>query len=242
METTPSPRLSGERAGVRGFELENVNRRHLSLALSPNSVGGEGEKWCGCQVTPPVGLSLRLSFEPRARRRNRQIGPPPHSGKETRLSGTLDALLMGVTALPAPEHVHERFRSTQVEAHPFCFVCSASNPMGLALRYAPRPDGSVSAHFLGHSALEGYPGLLHGGVIAALLDGAMTNCLFTRGIHGRTVELEVRYHAGVVAAEEASLEAWLETEAHGLFQLRAELSQGGTVKASATGKFMTSDE
>jgi acyl-coenzyme A thioesterase PaaI-like protein len=134
------------------------------------------------------------------------------------------------------------FRSTQAEAHPFCFVCSGSNPAGLALRYAPQPDGSVCASFLGHNMLEGYPGLLHGGVTAALLDGAMTNCLFARGIRGLTVELRVRYHGGVVGAEESLVRAWLEDDSHGLFQLRAELAQGGVVKASATGKFMTRHE
>jgi acyl-coenzyme A thioesterase PaaI-like protein len=131
---------------------------------------------------------------------------------------------------------------TQAEAHPFCFVCSGSNPMGLALRYTPRPDGSVSAAFLGHGALEGYPGLLHGGVIAALLDGAMTNCLFALGRRALTVELNVRYHAGVASAEETLLRAWLEDDSHGLFRLRAELSQSAVVKASAAGKFMTRHE
>jgi acyl-coenzyme A thioesterase PaaI-like protein len=134
------------------------------------------------------------------------------------------------------------FQSTQAEAHPFCFVCSGSNPMGLALRYSPQPDGSVSASFLGRTALEGYPGLLHGGVIAALLDGAMTNCLFALGYHGLTVELKVHYHVGVAAVEEVSLRAWLEDDSHKLFQLRAELVQDGVVKASATGKFMLSHE
>lgn len=110
--------------------------------------------------------------------------------------------------------------------------------MGLALRCIPELDGSVSARFLGHNALEGYPRLLHGGVIATLLDGVMTNCLFTRGIQGFTVELRVRYHAGVASAEEISLRAWLEKSSRGLFELRAELAQGGAVKASATGKFM----
>ena len=114
--------------------------------------------------------------------------------------------------------------------------------MGLALRYAPQPDGSVSATFLGNCALEGYSGLLHGGVIAALLDGAMTNCLFARGLPAMTVELEVRYHAGVMPAEEMSLCAWLKGSTHGLHQLRAELTQTGVVKASATGKFMVRHE
>lgn len=144
-----------------------------------------------------------------------------------------------MTTSDAPDSAQIRLLNTQTELHPFCFVCSGSNPMGLALRYEPQPDGSVSAKFLGHCALEGYSGLLHGGLIATLLDGAMTNCLFARGIRGLTVELKVRYHESVEASEEVFLRAWLEDDAHELFQLRAELKQGGTVKASATGKFMT---
>ena len=142
------------------------------------------------------------------------------------------------TTTIAPDRAQIHLVNNQTEAHPFCFVCSGSNPMGLALRYEPQTDGSVSAKFLGHSALEGYSGLLHGGVIAAMLDGAMTNCLFARGVRGLTAELKVRYHESVAASEEVFLQAWLEDDAHGLFQLRANLTQGGTIKASANGKFM----
>jgi len=142
----------------------------------------------------------------------------------------------------APDRAQIHLVNNQAEAHPFCFVCSSSNPMGLALRYEPEPDGSVSAKFCGHSALEGYLGLLHGGLIAAMLDGAMTNCLFARGIRGLTAELKVRYHESVAASEEVLLQAWLDDDAHGLYQLRAKLTQGGAVKASATGKFMKQHE
>ena len=142
----------------------------------------------------------------------------------------------------APDLAQIHLVNSQTEAHPFCFVCSGSNPMGLALRYAPQRDGSVSASFLGNSALEGYSGLLHGGLIAAMLDGAMTNCLFARGIRGLTAELKVRYHESVAASEEVLLQAWLDDDAHGLYQLRANLTQGGAVKDSATGKFMKQHE
>jgi len=147
-----------------------------------------------------------------------------------------------MTTLADPNNAQIRLLRTQAEAHPFCFVCSGSNPMGLALRYASQPDGSVTATFLGNCALEGYSGLLHGGVIAALLDGAMTNCLFAQGWLALTVELKVRYHVSVEASEELSVRAWLVDEAHGLYHLRAELSQGSRVKASATGKFMMQDK
>jgi uncharacterized protein (TIGR00369 family) len=147
-----------------------------------------------------------------------------------------------MTTSTDPDNAQIRLRSIQAEAHPFCFVCSGSNPMGLALRYTSQPDGSVSAKFLGHSALEGYSGLLHGGVIAALLDGAMTNCLFAQGRAALTVELKVRYHESVAAAEEVLVHARMEDDAHGLYQLRAELAQSGKIKASATGKFMMQHE
>ena len=141
---------------------------------------------------------------------------------------------------PAGDQI--RLLNIQTEAHPFCFVCSGSNPMGLALRYELQPDGSVSSSFIGNCTLEGYSGLLHGGLIATLLDGAMTQCLFARGIRGLTAELRVRYHERVAASDEVFLRAWLEDDAHSLFQLRAELTQGDRVKASAAGKFMNQHE
>jgi acyl-coenzyme A thioesterase PaaI-like protein len=147
-----------------------------------------------------------------------------------------------MTTQVVSESALERLRSSQEAEHPSCYVCSGSNPMGLGLRYVPQPDGGVAATFLSHCMLEGYTGLLHGGVIAALLDGAMTNCLFAQGLRALTVELKVRYHGGVAIAEPVTVHARLEDVAHGLYQLRAELTQGGKVKARATGKFMMPHE
>jgi uncharacterized protein (TIGR00369 family) len=131
-----------------------------------------------------------------------------------------------------------RFNSVQAEAHPFCMVCSRSNPLGLGLKFTCEEDGSVSATFLGHPALEGFQGLLHGGVIASLLDGAMTNCLFARGRAAMTGELNVRYREPVVIGEEMRLRAWITNSSPPLHILAAELKQGDCVKAAATAKFM----
>lgn len=114
--------------------------------------------------------------------------------------------------------------------------------MGLGLRYEAQPDGRVVATFIGHSALEGYPGRLHGGVIATLLDGAMTHCLFAHGIQGVTAELNVRYLHAVSAGAMLTLRASLQHAAHGLYQLEAEIAEAGVVKVTATGKFMKPNE
>lgn len=138
-------------------------------------------------------------------------------------------------SLPGPA---QTLAHTRQDAHSFCFVCSAANPMGLALRYTAAPDGSVSATFLGNPTLEGYAGMLHGGVVAAVLDGAMTNCLFAQGIRALTGDLRVRYRSPVLAAEELTVCAWVESSWHDLFKLRADLTQAGKIKARAQGKFM----
>jgi acyl-coenzyme A thioesterase PaaI-like protein len=188
--------------------------------------------------------SVRETVAPCPRAPGRQAQNARFSMVYDAFTGLASPLLyrVGMTTALAPERAHSNLVNSQTEAHPFCFVCSGSNPMGLALRYEPQPDGSVCARFLGHSALEGYAGLLHGGVIAAMLDGAMTNCLFAHGIRGLTAELKVRYHQRVSASEVIGLRAWLENDAHGLYQLQAELTQGDAVKASAAGKFMKQHE
>jgi acyl-coenzyme A thioesterase PaaI-like protein len=144
-------------------------------------------------------------------------------------------------SIPMPEAAAQ-LAHVQAAAHPFCFACSASNPMGLPLRYTTAPDGSVSSRFLGNCVLEGYPGVLHGGIVATLLDGAMTNCLFARDIRARTAELRVRYRSPVLAEEELKVRVWLESSHHGLHKMRAEITQNGSLKARANGRFISPNE
>jgi acyl-coenzyme A thioesterase PaaI-like protein len=145
-----------------------------------------------------------------------------------------------VTASPAAGP--QQLDALRAASHPFCLVCSQSNPLGFGLEFVCHPDGSVSATFLGHSALEGYPGWMHGGAIAALLDGAMTNCLFAHGCAAVTGELCVRYRAPVEIGAEVRLRAWMEHAFGRLRAVRSELRQNDCVKATATAKFMTRHE
>jgi len=135
-----------------------------------------------------------------------------------------------------------RLKTARAKAHPFCLVCSQSNPLGLGLEFTAHDDGSVSALFLGHSALEGYQGLLHGGMIASLLDGAMTNCLFAHGRLAMTAELKVRYRKPVIIGEEIFIRAWITKSFPPLYCLKAELRQKDCVNATAMAKFMQCNE
>ena len=99
-------------------------------------------------------------------------------------------------------------------------------------------DGSVQGEFASDGVYEGYVGRLHGGMIAALLDGAMTQCLFAHGCQALTAELTVRYRHPVATTERLTVRAWLADSRTPLHILRAELRQGDQVKATALGKFM----
>jgi uncharacterized protein (TIGR00369 family) len=122
------------------------------------------------------------------------------------------------------------------EVHSRCVVCGAWNTRGLHPDFAVTADGSVQADFHCADVLEGYPHILHGGVIASLLDGAMTNCLFAHGLVAVTAELTIRFLRPVATNRTATVRAWLEESRLTLRRLGAELRQDGQLMATATGK------
>jgi len=117
-------------------------------------------------------------------------------------------------------------------------VCSPDNPVGLQLRPQLRPDGSVEATFPCTVTFQGYTGLLHGGVIAALLDGIMTHCLFAHDISAVTAEIKVRFRSPVTIGIPVVARARRHSSHPPLHVVEAELIQGRQVKASAAAKFL----
>jgi acyl-coenzyme A thioesterase PaaI-like protein len=51
-----------------------------------------------------------------------------------------------------------------------CFICGVENPVGLKLRFHQIEPGVVEAHYSALPHFQGYPGILHGGIISAILD------------------------------------------------------------------------
>ena len=89
--------------------------------------------------------------------------------------------------------------------------------------------------------LEGYPHVLHGGVICALLDGAMTNCVFASGSAAVTGDLHVRFRKPVATCGSATVRAWIEASSPPLYKLAAQLEQDGEIKATAKARFVERD-
>ncbi|MBV5318374.1 MAG: PaaI family thioesterase [Desulfobulbaceae bacterium] len=122
--------------------------------------------------------------------------------------------------------------------HAHCFICGDFHPGSWGLSFAKTEDGGVETKFAVGSELQGYDNIVHGGVIATLLDAAMTHCLFHRGIQAVTGDLRVRFLHPVCCDTTMEIRAWLLFSCPPLYQLKGEITFEGLVMAKAEGKFM----
>ena len=74
-----------------------------------------------------------------------------------------------------------------------CFGCGLENVSGLRLRFFVDPDLNVVCHVHLARRFAGPPGHAHGGIIATLLDEAMSKANRARNILAMTRHLEVQY-------------------------------------------------
>jgi acyl-coenzyme A thioesterase PaaI-like protein len=90
-----------------------------------------------------------------------------------------------------------------------CFVCGPSHPLGLRIRYAPRADGSMAAHWTPDRNWEGFPGIVHGGIVSTILDEAMSKAVAASGHKALTAELKVRFRRPVPLDREVAIRGWI---------------------------------
>ncbi len=73
-----------------------------------------------------------------------------------------------------------------------CFICGKKNATGLQLDFELVGDAEVRTSFLPTKQFQGFRDMVHGGVIAAILDEVMVNGVWLRGIRAVTGRFEVR--------------------------------------------------
>ena len=123
-------------------------------------------------------------------------------------------------------------------AHPNCVMCGNNRSGFPHLLFIMDGDGVIKSDFLCKPIFQGYPSQVHGGVISAVMDAAMTNRLFAKGITAVTARLSIQFHKPVKTGELAIVRAWILRESKRLYELKSEVIQNGLVKAEAEGKFI----
>ena len=79
-----------------------------------------------------------------------------------------------------------------------CFGCGRLNPHGLHLRFYEAGDGNgVWTPFTPGIEHEGFVGVVHGGIVTAVLDEVMAWALYAHGVWAVTGRIEVRFRRPV---------------------------------------------
>lgn len=81
----------------------------------------------------------------------------------------------------------------------YCFVCGRKNPRGLYMTFYDNGADEVFADYAVPDVYQGYPGVVHGGVVAAMLDEAVGRVAMITDHHHfmMSVRLEVKYRLPV---------------------------------------------
>ncbi|GAA5481099.1 hypothetical protein Hsar01_00305 [Haloferula sargassicola] len=87
----------------------------------------------------------------------------------------------------------------------------------------------------------GYAGILHGGLVATLLDAAMVHALFSLGCHGLTADMKIRFLRQVRIDAPVEVEGWQERAKAGLHRMESSLRQDGYLCAQGSASFMEYD-
>ncbi|HLZ63290.1 MAG TPA: PaaI family thioesterase [Ktedonosporobacter sp.] len=123
-----------------------------------------------------------------------------------------------------------------------CFACGQQNPYGLHMVFRLENDTIVS-DFQPRAEHQGFPGVIHGGIIAAVLDEALnrTSMLSNEPTWTMTGRLEVRYRRYVPYGPQLRVRASLGTQRGRMVQASGQLmlaEDESVVLAEAQGSFM----
>ncbi|NOZ95850.1 MAG: PaaI family thioesterase [Acidobacteria bacterium] len=124
-----------------------------------------------------------------------------------------------------------------------CFVCGEKNPCGLHGRFE-EVDGEVHLRIVIDPCHDGYPGVVHGGVVSAMLDETIGwACSVTVHRLCMTRELTVRFRRSVPSNRPLLVRGWMTGERGRLLLAAGRIEDGeGNVLARARGTFYALDE
>ena len=114
------------------------------------------------------------------------------------------------------------------QPYPNCFGCGADNPIGLRLRYRSEGDALIT-EFTPQQAHEGWSGIVHGGIIAALLYEVMENFAYRSGTTAMMSGMHTQFRSPAKIGERITATARLRQRAGRRISVAATLTQSGVI-------------
>ncbi len=120
----------------------------------------------------------------------------------------------------------------------WCMACGEENPQGLHLKFRFEGDDCV-CDFLPKRVHQGWAGVVHGGILATLLDEVINQALCLTVGPVVTAQLNVRYRKPAPTGESLRVSARVTGGRGKLHEAEAEVTLAdGTILASGTAKLM----
>ena len=117
-----------------------------------------------------------------------------------------------------------------------CFGCGKANPIGLKLKFTwNEKTKTTRAEFTPGDNLQGWPGYLHGGITACVLDEAMGRVAMFAGTDNITAKMQVRYRQMIPLGKTYLVSCTIAKQTSRLIETTAVFAgQDGTVFAEGT--------
>lgn len=117
-----------------------------------------------------------------------------------------------------------------------CFLCGLQNPVGLKLAFYDDPENQqVYSEFSLSNNYQGYPGVVHGGIVAAILDETAGRAVMLNGNHDNlfaTLRLTIRYRHPTPTETRLTAVGWVDKEGQRATKVAGEIRlPDGTVTA-----------
>ena len=126
-----------------------------------------------------------------------------------------------------------------------CFVCGVENSFGLKSRFYELENNELLAIFTPEHQHQGYPGRLHGGIAAAILDETIGRAImiqYSQNIWGVTVDFSMRFKKPIPLDGQIRVLARITRDTRKMFEGSGEiLLADGTTAITATGKYLKMD-
>ena len=123
-----------------------------------------------------------------------------------------------------------------------CFVCGLKNPSGLRAGFFELDSGELMAVFTARDEHQSYPGRLHGGVSASILDETIGRAILTRTkgeIWGVTLEFTARFKKPVPTDRPVKVVGRIVKEGSRIFEGTGEiLLEDGSVAVEGQGRYI----
>ena len=118
-----------------------------------------------------------------------------------------------------------------------CFVCGPENPIGLHAEFNTDKDTCTShAELEMKASFQGWQDVIHGGILASLLDEACIYACMAKAEQCVTAELQVRYRKPVPVGAHIVVTGQLVDSSKKVWQAKSQLTIADSVHAEATAK------